>query len=267
MYMPVRRSLGEGMIFRRILVGFDGSPASERALALARGFLADDGSLLALTVAETHYAAHAGMDAVAWDEAIRGDAERARECAEQLLVDVPRSEAELCIGYAAAALLRAAGKTDCDLICIGAHGHGRLSGILLGSAATRIVHDATCSVLVARGSGPRPNFPASITVGVDTSPLSTEAVQVAAAVARSTGAKVRRLEHRVEPLVEASRSADLVVVGSRGLHGLSAVWSVAERVAHHSACPVLIVRNPLKRAGLDRLTVDRSQARPPHLLL
>jgi nucleotide-binding universal stress UspA family protein len=46
----------------------------------------------------------------------------------------------------------------------------------------------------------------------------------------------------VEALVDASRSADLVVVGSRGATGLAALGSVAERVSHQADCPVLIVR-------------------------
>jgi nucleotide-binding universal stress UspA family protein len=246
------------MIFRRILVGFDGSPASERALALARALQARDASLVALTVAETRYAMHAGMDAVAWDEAIRADAERARDSAERLLAGAARSRAELCTGSAAPALLRVAAKTDSDLICIGADGHGRLSEILLGSVATRIVHDAPRSVLVARGSEPGADFPASIVVGIDPSAVTAEAARVATALARSSGADVQRLEHRTQPLLEASRSADLLVVGSRGLHGLPAVRSVAERVAHDAACPVLIVRNPASQATAPETTYERS---------
>ena len=42
-------------------------------------------------------------------------------------------------------------------------------------------------------------------------------------------------------LVERSREADLVVVGPRGLHGLRAIGSVSERVAHHARCSVLVV--------------------------
>jgi len=34
------------------------------------------------------------------------------------------------------------------------------------------------------------------------------------------------------------------VVGSRGLHGLQALGSVSERVAHEARCSTLIVREP-----------------------
>ena len=43
-------------------------------------------------------------------------------------------------------------------------------------------------------------------------------------------------------LVGASGIVDLVVVGSRGLHGLKALGSVSERVAHQAKCSVLVVR-------------------------
>jgi nucleotide-binding universal stress UspA family protein len=46
----------------------------------------------------------------------------------------------------------------------------------------------------------------------------------------------------VRALVGASGIADLVVVGSRGLHGLKALRSVSERVAHQAECSVLVVR-------------------------
>lgn len=36
--------------------------------------------------------------------------------------------------------------------------------------------------------------------------------------------------------------AHLAVVGSRGLHGVKALGSVSERVAHDAACSVLVVR-------------------------
>lgn len=42
----------------------------------------------------------------------------------------------------------------------------------------------------------------------------------------------------------ASLEADLVVVGSRGLHGLVGLGSVSERVAHRARCSVLVVREP-----------------------
>jgi nucleotide-binding universal stress UspA family protein len=239
------------MTFRRILVGFDGSPASERALRLAHTLRAEDGSLLVMTVAETHYATHAGMDAVAWDETIRAAAERARNAAAEILGEAPRCGAELWTGHAAPTLLRAAARMDSDLICLGAHGHRRISGILLGSVATRVVHDAHCSILVARNSTAPAELRREIVVATHDSPAAVEAARAARALARSTGAHIREIAQRpVERLLEAGGSADLLIVGSRGSHGLRSIRSVAERVAHEAACPVLIVRNAASREPL-----------------
>jgi nucleotide-binding universal stress UspA family protein len=57
----------------------------------------------------------------------------------------------------------------------------------------------------------------------------------------------RRHGHPVEVLLAAADNADLVVLGSRGLHGLPALGSVSERVAHRATCSVLVVREPSDR--------------------
>jgi nucleotide-binding universal stress UspA family protein len=271
------------MVFERILVGFDGSPASDRALALARGLKTPSGTLLALTVAETYYATHAGMDAVVWDKKIRGDAEQARRSAQRQIGGLAGSRAEMVSGYAGPALLHAAEEIDADLISVGSHGHSRIAGILLGSVATRVIHDWKSSVLVARGSAPVKPTPTSIVVGIDGSPASVEAVAVAEALGASTDACVRHvtatggkrlpddvvlraeLDTRspVEALLDASRTSDLLVVGSRGLHGVGALGSVAERLAHVAECPVLIVRGIAARPGASPGQADAERINVP----
>jgi nucleotide-binding universal stress UspA family protein len=98
-------------------------------------------------------------------------------------------------------------------------------------------------VLVARK--PLKAFPSSIVVGVDGSNEAAVADAVARAIAERFGAPLERLENLPNPvsgLVDAATEADLLVVGSRGLHGIKALGSVSERVAHEARCSVLVVR-------------------------
>ncbi len=51
-------------------------------------------------------------------------------------------------------------------------------------------------------------------------------------------------EHPAAALVRLSRSADLLVIGSRGLGGFVGLLlgSVGQQCVHHAACPVLVAR-------------------------
>ena len=169
-------------------------------------------------------------------------------------------------GHPATVLEAEARRIQADAIAVGSHGNGRVSGVLLGSVATRVIHGAECSVLVARADARRA-FPGSIAVGVDGSESSLRAFEMAEALAARLGVPLRALHladgHDTPPLpddlgfeveeihqhVTAAdalcarvTSTDLLVIGSRGLRGVRALGSVSEAVAHRSPASVLIVR-------------------------
>jgi len=165
-------------------------------------------------------------------------------------------------------LLGAVREEGANLVAVGAHGGGRLTGAVLAEGAALVLHDAPCSVLVARHGFDPARFPARVVVGVDGSDESRAALAAAAGIRRRAGGtlvvltagrdqeaalaaldgftepheRIATPERPVDVLVTAARTADLTVVGSRGLHGRQALGSVSERVAFRALSSVLVIR-------------------------
>jgi nucleotide-binding universal stress UspA family protein len=256
-------------LFQRVLVGVDGSPESAEAARQAALLVAAEGTLTLLSAWTVPPPAVGGMGPIVSYElgagAFRQEAEHAVATATTAISPPATPQAKVVRGFAWDELIKEAEREPETLIVVGSHGQGRMRGILIGSTATEVVHKAPCSVLVARWGGKR--FPRRIVVGVDGSRESAAAYTVARQLADRLGSELwpvvahggdgvdraavaaildRRHEdlpdEPVRALVAASADADLVVVGSRGLHGLKALGSVSERVAHDAHCSTLIVR-------------------------
>ena len=60
------------------------------------------------------------------------------------------SQLHIMVGPVAETLAIEAKKLKCDLIIMGTHGMGAMSGMLLGSVATKTVHLARCPVMLIR---------------------------------------------------------------------------------------------------------------------
>ena len=246
-------------IFDRIVCGVDGTPESLTAVRQARRLRPPAGSLLLVVAVSLAKAAQAGMAARHAAELMQDDAEQALAEAKE----IASAEGKVVGGDPAAVLLREA--KEATLLALGSHGRGRAAGILLGTVAARMLHEAPCSVLIARPARDPDTWPQTIVVGVDGSAESELAVTAARAAAGTCGASLRIVSatgdqvdadaaRRVAPELEESdgrgldvlkaesEAADLVVVGSRGLQGLKALGSVSERIAHQASCSVLVVR-------------------------
>jgi nucleotide-binding universal stress UspA family protein len=246
--------------FERIVCGVDGTPASLVAVRQAVR-LRDEGGAVELTaVANLAKSVHAGMAAPHAAELMRGEAEAALAEAGEI---APDATEKLIDGDPVAMLLREA--EQATLVAVGSHGRGRAAGMLLGTVAARMLRDAPCSVLIAREARDADAWPQAVVVGVDGSAESAAAFAVAQSVAGRFGATLRALastkdqidraaaramtpeleeqpEGAIELLVAASDSADLVLIGSRGLRGLKALGSVSERAAYQARSSVLVVR-------------------------
>lgn len=253
-------------IFSRVLVGIDGSSESFDAVRQVAALKAPGGTLVCLAAWNLAPPLVTPMTLVppvdADERAARGFAE---EAVRRVREEFPTARMLVVHNFAAHALIDEIVNAQSTLVAVGSHGQGRAAGILTGSTTTSLVHDAPCSVLVTRKL--REQVPRRIAVGVDGSTQSAAAYAAARYLADrfdgeltvvvAEGGKHVDLggvsliagdgfsvipEEPVPVLTAVSADADLLVLGSRGLHGLKALGSVSERVAHQADCSTLIVR-------------------------
>ena len=251
-------------VCERILIGVDGRKGSLDACRQAAR-LARPGATLEAAFASLFPPATAralGVEDVA--ERLERTSSLALGAAERILG--PNARLRLLEGFTVEALLDESKRLQATLLAIGPPEHSRIEEIVLGGVGGELLHQARCSVLVARPVPSEANFPRSIVVGIDGSEPAGFAYDVAAQLATRFHSEIRVMvadggKHvdleeilrrhpgvevvagaPVEALVESAACADLLVVGSRGLHGLRALGSVSERVAHEAACSVLVVR-------------------------
>jgi nucleotide-binding universal stress UspA family protein len=246
-----------GSLFQRIVCGVDGSPESLEAVRQSDVLLEPDGRLLLVAAVDVTSAMHFQIAPTAI-HAARHALEEIEERDQAALEALKRARAEAPHASAVATLESGGPPTDClldavasehgTLVVVGTHGLGRTAGLLLGSVATRVVHRAPCSVLIARGRRETRWSPRTIVVGVDGSPEADAALCACRELESRFGSDVSALTvegHRpAHELVEAATHADLIAVGGRSRHGAHGLGSVSERVAHDAGCSVLVVREP-----------------------
>jgi nucleotide-binding universal stress UspA family protein len=163
-----------------IIVGYDGSPGSAEALRWAAREACARGTVLTICLI--------------WrpdDLALAGDPEaggQARQRAEQIiaravglthsLLDIAEVRAVLAEGPPAAVLCERS--STAEMVVVGSHGQGRLSGSLLGPVSWQVAGHARGRVVVVRGQWrPVNQAPGPVVVGVDGSPASQAALAFA----------------------------------------------------------------------------------------
>ena len=253
-------------VFDSVVCGIDRSEAGIAAARAAALVASPEGRLLLVAVDDPSAAVHAGwampqiLDELAAEA--RGALERGRAEAEPL----HRPESTLVKGDPRQVLLAQIARRNATLVAVGSHGTSRAAGIALGAVSTHLLHEAPCAVLVARPPVDVGDWPRSMVVGVDGSASSGRALDAARALGERFERDVRVIvatddshvdleaaramapeleEHdarAIDALRVAAETADLVVVGSRGLRGLRALGSLSERLAHDARHSVLVVR-------------------------
>lgn len=259
------RNDGVADVFDRVVCGVGLHGAGHAAVRQVEQLRPPGGEVLLVGVVDTLLARHVRVESPMVYEWFRDQVKQALHEALEL---APTARIRVVDGSTAGALLWTAGEEGASLIAVEDVPRSRLTGIMLGAITTTLLHEARCSVLVARPLADGRAAPRTIVVGVDGSNESLVAAQAAATIAGRCGGSVRAIAaaagkpldddalataglqvERVEAppvdaLVEAAEAADLLVVGSRGLHGIRALGSVSERVAHRAPCSILVVRMP-----------------------
>lgn len=250
--------------FERILVGVDGTKGSFEACRQVARLVERDATVEGAIVSLFTPAAASALGVPDLAEKLEHTAGSALAAAGRILG--PGVELRRLQGLTVEALLEEATRLEATLLAIGPPAHGRIEEIVFGGVGGELLHRVPCSVLVARPVPDTAAFPREIVVGLDGSDGSERAYEVAENVAARRHSALRgvvalggkqvdleRIRERhsevesdpaapVPALLDASAGADLLIVGSRGLHGPRALGSVSERVGHKAGCSVIVVR-------------------------
>lgn len=134
---------------KRILVGFDGSQGSEKALSKALSLIEEGGELIILAVIPSK-AEKSFVDSNAYKLA----RERAHQLIQEKLDSVGDTDFTVTgvveAGDAAEKIIEMANKKECDLIILGRRGQSEISPSPLGSVAEKVVTNAHKPVMVVK---------------------------------------------------------------------------------------------------------------------
>jgi nucleotide-binding universal stress UspA family protein len=164
-----------------VVVGYDGSADSELALDWADELAAGQGRALHVLVSEVDRG-QVLEATIAWHTAHVRELES--DARDRLASARSRGEVEVTTEPPTEALVSASERAA--TVVVGARGHGRAAGVLLGSVSQQVARQASCPVVVVREL----HSPDArrIVAGVDGSPGSRKALEFAFDQAARTGA-------------------------------------------------------------------------------
>lgn len=221
-----------------IVVGYDGSPDSDRALDWGHRVADSTGDRLQVLVVG-HGSGATAPRVPGFEEkgVLQMICARAEGRLAELGVEDP--DIEILQGHAAGKLIEAGGSSS--MIVLGSRGHGRVKGLLIGSVSQHVARYASCPVVVVRS----PKHPGAgrVVVGVDGSGGSRTALEFACGQAQALGLPVTVL-HCFRPRQPLGDSADPVSGVPVAAAVLTEDTATAQRILERSV------------SGLDHLYPD-----------
>ncbi|WP_432168065.1 universal stress protein [Streptomyces sp. bgisy031] len=265
---------------RLVVVGVDGSSMSLNAVEAAATAAARRGAALRVVHAEVPVKPRLMVPDPASSALVH-------EAAAHALVVAPEVVVTRSVVTGDVVHVLEAESQGADLIVVGSRGMGRITGLLLGSTPVSLAARSHCPVMTVREKHRTPAATGPVVLGVDGSPDSDEAVDVAFAEAAQRQAELLAV-HAWQPgeaspgttpesaeqllaqaiagrkeaypditvrrelvggkarevLLEASKTAQLLIVGARGRSGIAGLLlgSVSQAVMTRAHCPVVTVR-------------------------
>lgn len=175
----------------RLLVGYDGRPASRDALSFAKALGETDEAELTVASVRGYWPELLGES---YELVIEEDERWISRGATEVLGDTPFSVRVLAGGHETAGLRELAEAEQSDMIIVGSTHRGRVGRVCPGSVGERVLSEAPCAVAVApRGLSDRSFRFRTIAVGFDGSRQAQVALLTAIDLAKRTGALLRIL--------------------------------------------------------------------------
>jgi nucleotide-binding universal stress UspA family protein len=141
-------------MYKKILVPTDASDFSKRALKEALGIAAlTDGEIILLNVThspESYWGYAANYGTQVNEEALKQLGNMALDLTlDDLETTIPITR-EIRFGAPAINIADAANELEVDLIVMGSHGRGFVTGTLIGSVSQRVLHQVECPVMIVK---------------------------------------------------------------------------------------------------------------------
>jgi len=149
---PAQAGQNAGM-FRHILVAFDGSAGSRRALETALALAKEQGAAVT-SVTVQHHLPRYGATIGEVDEEVRVDEQQMRRFSTEITARAAehqvRVRCEVRLGHPAQEIVHVAAQSEADLVVLGHSGHSAIVDRFLGSIAAKVSRHAPCSVMIVR---------------------------------------------------------------------------------------------------------------------